>query len=109
MEKVPRVLWWLLGGLVVLTAGVLVDVIPPSHEHNPPAVKKVSSSISKSMPAPSPIAMHTKTIPAGLYSGPGDGCEAKMLVSTVDNVSHVYLYGCTSKSLHVSLHNAPLE
>ena len=92
MEKVPRVLWWLLGGLVVLTAGVLVDVIPPSHEHNPPAVKKVSSSISKSMPAPSPIAMHTKTIPAGLYAGPGDGCEAKMLVS---NGSHVYLTGCS--------------
>ena len=29
MEKVPRVLWWLFGGLVVLTAGVLVDVISP--------------------------------------------------------------------------------
>ena len=55
MEKVPRVLWWLFGGLVVLTAGVLVDVIPPSHGHNPPAVKKVSSSIAKPMSAPSPV------------------------------------------------------
>ena len=35
MEKVPRVLWWLLGGLVVLTAGVLVDVLPPSHGQKP--------------------------------------------------------------------------
>ena len=100
MEKVPRVLWWLFGGLVVLTAGVLVDVIPPSHGHNPPAVKKASSSIPKPMLAPSPVAMHAKTLPTGLYVGPGDGCEAKMLVSNVDNVSHAHLYGCTSKSLH---------
>ena len=93
MEKVPRFLWWLLGGLVALAVSVLVAAIIPPHEHDKPAAKKASSSIPKPKPAPSPVAMHAKTIPAGLYAGPGDGCEAKMLVS---NVSHVYLTGCSA-------------
>ena len=31
MEKVPRVLWWLFGGLVALAAAVLVAAKAPPH------------------------------------------------------------------------------
>lgn len=96
MGKYPRNLLWILGGLVALGGGGLIAAMIPPHGHNQPAAKKVLPSIPKPMPAPSPVVIHSKTIPAGFYSGPGDGCEAKMVVSNVDNISHIHLTGCSA-------------
>lgn len=61
MEKVPRFLWWLLGGVAVFDAGVLVDVISPSHGQNQPAVKMDKPLLTK---AASPVVITAPTKPA---------------------------------------------
>ena len=103
MGKFLRDWLWIPVGLFVLgVALVAIKTLPDGH--NQPAAKKASSSIPKPMAAPSPVVIHSKTIPAGFYSGPGDGCEAKMLVGSnvgnVANASYAIMYGCTNKSLH---------